>query len=123
MFLQYLNEILLLKRSDKVYAYKNLWSVTAGFIDEEKDLSEKAREEATEETGIDRTLIIGETWATPYTYEKWVRCPVLFTLSRKPESIRLDFEHDAYKWMTPEETRKYETVPGFYESMQKIGLV
>ena len=123
VFLKYENEILLLKRSDKVYAYKNILGGIAGFIDQEKDLSEKAKEEIEEETGIDRTIITEEQWAEPYIYEQWIRCPVLFTLREKPKTIQLVFEHSEYMWITAEETRKYETVPGFWESMQKVGLV
>jgi len=35
-FIKHKDKFLLLKRSDKVLAYKNLWSVLAGFIDDEK---------------------------------------------------------------------------------------
>ena len=49
---------LLLKRSDKVLAYKNLWSSVAGFLDDSKTLEEKIAEELKEELGITPEKII-----------------------------------------------------------------
>ena len=41
-FAKFNDEILLLKRSDKVWTYKNRWNVVAGYLDEIKPLKEKA---------------------------------------------------------------------------------
>ena len=51
-FVRYNDEILLLKRSDKVWTYKGKWNVVAGYLDEIKPLREKALEELREKPKI-----------------------------------------------------------------------
>ncbi|HDD36375.1 MAG TPA: hypothetical protein ENF50_02775, partial [Archaeoglobus veneficus] len=53
VFVRYNNEILLLKRSNKVRTYKGKWNTVAGYIDEFKPLKEKILEELREEIGVD----------------------------------------------------------------------
>ncbi len=116
VFLKYKNKILILKRSGKVLAYKEKWNSIGGFLDEVKPVGEKVLEETKEETGIDNENIIKIKIEKIIKYEDvkinriWLIVPVLVELKEKPE-IELDWEHDEYKWIRPEEIRKYDTIP------------
>ncbi len=116
VFLKYKNEILILKRSDKVLAYKGKWNSIGGFLDEVKPVGEKVLEEITEETGTEKENIIKIKIKAIIKYEDveinrtWLIVPVLAELKEKPE-IELDWEHDEYKWIRPGEIRKYDTIP------------
>lgn len=114
------NELLLLKRSDRVGNYKGRWNVVAGYFDELKSPEEKALEELKEETGINSDqilkiksfphfkLIDNEIDKVFYTF------PVLVLLDKKPE-IKLDWEHTEFKWVDLNNLNKFETVYGLGE--------
>ena len=56
-FVKYHEEILLLKRSNKVRAYQGMWNSVAGYLDELIPLEEKVLIELKEELGITKDLI------------------------------------------------------------------
>ncbi len=124
-FIKYKNKILLLKRSEKVSTYKNIWSTVAGFIDEEKPLKEKILEELKEELGILEKDIQKIKFAKPYEYNDktikkiWLRYPILVQLKQKPK-IKLDFEHTEYKWLNPKEITKYKTAPNLQKTLKLV---
>ncbi len=102
IFLKYNEEILLLKRSDKVTHRKNSWGVVAGYLDELKTLVKKALEEVSEETGITKdkisSIIIGEVYRFQKEETTFVSHPILMELKTKPR-IELSWEHTKYKWV------------------------
>ena len=53
-FIKYGDKFLLLKQSDKVLAYKNLWSCLAGFLDDAQPTGDKIAEEIKEELGLEK---------------------------------------------------------------------
>ncbi len=57
IFVKHGDEILLLKRSDKVNTHKGKWNNIGGYIDELKPIKQKALEELNEETGINEKMI------------------------------------------------------------------
>ncbi len=125
VFVEYNNKILLLKRSEKVYAYRGLWASVAGFIDEEKSLSEKVCEELREELTIPKNDIQEFIWGEPYEYmdkalgKTWIRVPVKVLLKKLPQ-IKLDFEHTEYIWVKPKDISFYKLIPGLIESLEKV---
>ena len=62
IFVKYKNEILLLKRSDKVRTYREKWNTIAGYLDEVKPLKEKVLEELREEIGVIEKNILRSPW-------------------------------------------------------------
>ena len=122
-FVKFGDKILLLKRSDKVYAYRGKWSTLAGFIDEPKELFEKALEELEEELGILRENIASYHVGMPYEYvdqtakKTWIRYPMIVELKAKPK-IKLNWEHTAYEWIAPNDVSRYDVAPGFEETLK-----
>ncbi len=123
-FVCYKDKFLILKRSDKVLAYKNLWSTLAGFIDDEKSLDNKVVEEITEELGLDKKDIKEIIQGEVYTYKDkklgrdWIRHLVIARIANP--NIKLNWEHTDYKWITPDEIDRYQLTPGFDENLKRI---
>jgi 8-oxo-dGTP diphosphatase len=121
--IRYDEKILLLKRSDKIGAYKGKWDSIWWFIDEEKPADQKISEEIHE-----------ELWITPDEIQSIhkgrihvmmdkemgrarINYPVLVTLQHEPK-IQLDRENSEYQWITPDEIIKFDTVPELEKSYQ-----
>ena len=123
-FVKHGDKFLLLKRSDKVLAYKNLWSSLAGFLDDSKSVREKAIEEITEEIGLKESDIVRLVEGPVYVFKdeaigrEWERHLVLVEVSNS--NITLNWEHTEYKWVTPEEISQYETTPGLAADLEKV---
>src|SRR3989338_8923722 len=122
-FTKFNDEILLLKRSDKVWTYKNRWNVVAGYLDEIKPIKQKALEELNEETKITKDKVSKLEIAEPFEFHDigvtFVVHHVLIELKEKPE-IKLDFEHTEARWVKKEDLSKYDTVPNMLESAKRV---
>src|SRR3970040_1261807 len=68
IFVKCEDEILLLKRSDKVSNYRGKWSVVAGYLDELKSVKEKVLEEIQEELKLTSDLIQSIAIREPYDF-------------------------------------------------------
>src|SRR3989338_2115005 len=119
------DEILLLKRSNKVWTYKGKWNVIAGYLDEIKPLKETALKELYEETGIAKEKVKKISIAEPFEFHDkeigttFVVHPVLAELKEKPK-IKLDFEHTESKWVKREDLGKYDAVPNMLEGAKRV---
>ena len=121
-FLKNDDQILILKRSNKVKSMKNLWAGISGII-EKDDLSPLSRAEIEifEETGIKReqTNLLKESQqmkiiSTQYKNHVWNIFPFLFKVEN-PE-IKLNWENSEFEWIKPSNIVNYKTVP----SLDKI---
>ena len=119
--------ILILKRSDKVRTYKNYWSGIAGYIEEGEEPVDTAFKEIREETGLtDNDIELVKTvdsikFTDFYEDEKydWKVYPFLFRV-RKESKIQLDWENISYRWIKPSDIDKFETVPRLREIVLKL---
>ena len=124
-FAKFNDEILLLKRSDKVWTYKNRWNVVAGYLDEIKPLKEKALKELYEETRIAKEKVKKISIAEPFDFHDeeigttFIVHHVLIELREKP-AIKLDFEHTEARWVKKENLGKYDAVPNMLESAKRV---
>jgi 8-oxo-dGTP pyrophosphatase MutT (NUDIX family) len=120
-------KLLVLKRSDKVKTYKGLWGGVAGYIEEDEEPYETALKEISEETGlkendidfikkIDSVKFIDFYEGKRYDWEVF---PFLFK-TRKKDKIHIDWEHSEYRWITPSEIGKIDTVPHLKEIIFKV---
>ena len=123
VFVKCKDEILLLKRSEKVSTHRGVWDVVAGYLDEIKPVKQKVLEELKEESGIDENDILSihirEGFKSVEKIKKWFVLPVLVELKSKPD-IKLDWEHTEYKWIKPEELEDLETVPNLAERWKNL---
>jgi len=119
------NKILLMKRSEKVRTYKELWNTVAGYLDEVIPLEEKVLEELDEEISVTEEDITSIQFSEPHTFtdkkinKTWITYPVLVTV-KKDTKINTDWEHTKYRWIDPEELKYYETVPKLKEGLEKV---
>jgi 8-oxo-dGTP pyrophosphatase MutT (NUDIX family) len=120
-------EILILRRSEEVGTYRELWGGVAGFVEEDEDPYKTAIKEIKEEVGVEENdlLLVRKEDAIKFTdlYEDkmydWIVYPFLFHIKEK-DKIQLDWEHTEYRWIKPSELKEYDTVPRFKEIVSKI---
>jgi len=123
VFVKHKDEILLLKRSDKVRTYQGKWNTVAGYLDELKSIREKILEELRDELGINEDNISSIRLGEPYQFtdtkanKTWIVHPILVGLKNKPD-IKLDWEHTEYKWIRPEELEDFDTIPRLDKSLK-----
>jgi len=121
VFIKFEDEILIVRRSDKVGNYKGKWNAITGYLDRAEPLEGKALGEVEEETGIGRNIIKELIRGTAYELQDsaikktWLVCPFIMVLDSKPE-IRLDFESTEYRWIKPQELTRFDIVIGLDKS-------
>lgn len=115
------NQILILKRSDKVKSMKNLWAGVSGIIEKNEGPLERAKIEIFEELGITekKITLIKEgkeikVSSPQYQNHEWKIFPFLFKVEN-PE-ITLNWENSEFRWINIEEIENYKTVP----SLKKV---
>ena len=120
-------EILILKRSEEVGTYQELWGGVAGFVEEDEDPCETAVKEIKEEVGIEKKdlLLVKKEDAIKFTdlyggklYD-WIVYPFLFHIKDR-DKIQIDWEHTEFRLVKPSELKKYDAVPRFKEIVLKI---
>jgi len=124
VFLEHHKKILILKRSQKVKTMKTKWGGISGYIEQEEPVK-RALKEIAEETGLKNknvTLLrIGEPLEAVESGKPeitWIVHPFLF--SSNTDQIRIDWEHDEYKWINPKEIENYETVPRLEDALDSL---
>lgn len=121
-FLMHKGRILILRRSSRVKTMKYKWAGISGYIEQAEDALERAYREIEEETGISRSslMLVSSGRAVEVVDEDsdtiWVVHPYLFESSR--DDVRLDWEHDSYLWIKPEEISSFDTVPMLKEALE-----
>ncbi|MDE1769827.1 MAG: NUDIX domain-containing protein [Thaumarchaeota archaeon] len=120
-FLTQDGQYLILKRSDKVRTMKDLWAGVSGIIEGNEEPLYRAKIEILEETNIlekQITLVKAgveiRTDSPQYDNHEWLIFPFLFSV--KDPKIKLNWENSEYRWITPSEITKFQTVP----SLEKV---
>jgi 8-oxo-dGTP pyrophosphatase MutT (NUDIX family) len=119
--------ILLLKRSNLVGTYRGLWGGVAGYVEEYEDPYDTALKEISQEAGITLDALTFVKKGSPIeitdTYEgrryDWLVYPFLFHIE-DTSLVRIDWEHEEYRWVLPSEVRKLDTVPGLDEVVAQL---
>ena len=124
VFLEHDKKILILKRSQKVKTMKAKWAGISGYIEHEEPVM-RALKEIEEETGLNnnnvRLINIGEPLEAIQANDPeitWIVHPYLF--SSNTDQIRIDWEHDEYRWINPKEIKNYETVPRLGDALDRV---
>ena len=120
-FIKYNDQILILKRSEKVRSMKGLWSGVSGIIENNENPIDRAKIEIFEEVGIKEKEIKlvkkvekMKIQSQQYKNHQWEIFPFLF--ETKNENVELNWENSEFKWILPKELKNYQTVP----SLEKI---
>ncbi|MDP2729051.1 MAG: NUDIX pyrophosphatase [Dehalococcoidales bacterium] len=122
-FLESNDEILLLRRSERVGSYRGRWAGVSGYI--EKTPDEQAMVEIAEETGLsgeDLNLIRkGEPLVVEDTKQgfSWVVHPFLFHIKERAK-IKTDWEHQEIRWIDPRKIGSFQTVPRLRETLARV---
>lgn len=123
-FLQFDGKILILKRSDKVKAHKQIWAGISGYIEKKENPLNRAIKEIEEETGLSNDDIELIKASEPIGIPDkdievlWIVYPHLFKTNNM--KIDIDWEHTEYKWIYPETLSNYITVPALTMSLQMV---
>ena len=122
-FIKFNDQILILKRSEKVRSMKGLWSGVSGIIENNENPIDRAKIEIFEEIGIRekeirllKKLEKMKISSQQYKNHEWEIFPFLF--ETKNRKIELNWENSEFKWILPKELKNYQTVP----SLEKILL-
>jgi len=122
-------DLLILKRSNRVRTYKGLWGGVAGYIEENEEPYDTALKEIREEVGLEKedVSLVKQLEVVRFTdfYEgvryDWEVFPFLFRTGKKSK-IHIDWEHSDYRWITPTEIGKVDTVPHFKDIVFRVLL-
>jgi 8-oxo-dGTP pyrophosphatase MutT (NUDIX family) len=124
-FLENSEEILLLKRSQKVKSMKNLWAGISGIIEGNEKPVKRAQIEIYEEVGIeesDITLVkegIRILIDSPqYPNHQWEVYPFLFSCTDR--KIKLNWENSDSKWINICELNNFATVPSLDKVLARL---
>jgi len=95
---------------------KDLWAGISGIIEDNEDPIYRAKKEIFEETSIRENQISLVRAASQmridspqYTDHEWLIFPFLFSV--KEPQIRLNWENSEYRWISPSDMMKLQTVP------------
>jgi len=113
--LRHAGRIALLKRSQAVGSAPGRWHCVTGFVEEGIGPLDQALTELDEETGLASDAMRLVAAPPPLRIERpaqgwvWVIHPFLFETA-SPE-LRLDWEHDEYRWIDPLDLAATDCVP------------
>lgn len=128
VFLEHNSKILILKRSQKVGTHRGIWCAVGGYLEEGKPVLQNAKQEVKEELGIRIIGLKDYRIGKSFKFEEkvidriWHVHPVLFRLKSKPR-IKLDWENTEYKWVKPEEIKKFKTIPMMERDLLSFNLI
>jgi predicted aconitase with swiveling domain len=120
--LLYQGNVLVLKRSDEVGTYKGRWACVSGYVEKEETADETAMRELSEELGLEREDYEFK-WKGEALYARdktmlWALHPFLFETEK--HEFKLDWEHEEYRWILPNELKNYQTVPKLKETIESV---
>ncbi|QQR78974.1 MAG: NUDIX domain-containing protein [Candidatus Moraniibacteriota bacterium] len=114
---KYGRKILVVQRSSGMRLYPGYWNGVSGFLDDQRSLEEKVRDELGEELGIRKKNILairlGQIFhqEAPKYQKTWIVHPVLVTVDT--DVVTLDWEAQNYRWLMLKDVKQLKLLPGF----------
>ena len=126
-FLRHQGKICLLKRSQAVGSSPGRWHCVTGFLEPGVLPLEQAITEIAEETGLNAPTVRLVSAPEPLRMERpsqgwvWVIHPFLFETDSP--TLRLDWEHDEYRWIDPSDLDASDCVPWILDVWVALGAL
>ena len=124
-FLKNSEEILLLKRSQKVKTMKNLWAGISGIIENNEKPLNRAIIEIFEEVGMKKSEVkllkegdVIMIESPQYENHQWEVYPFLFSCNHK--EIKLNWENSDAQWIDVEAINDFTTVPSLEKVLTRL---
>jgi len=120
------NKILILKKSSTDRNYPDKWSFCSGFVKEFESGEDTVLREIKEETGLDAKIVkIGKIMEIVDENnrehpKKWIVAAYL--CETEGMDVKLCHENQDFKWVSEEELKDYEFVPGLEKDLNSLGL-
>lgn len=113
---------LILERSSLVGSFQGYWSCISGYVEEEEDPLKTALREVTEETRIEPgSLSLRSQYGPNFSEtENLVFESYWFLFESAQSKVEIDWEHNQFAWVKPEEIPKYKMVPWFDELLGRL---
>jgi hypothetical protein len=117
------DELLLVRRSQRVGTYQSRWAGVSGFVEAPPD--EQAYVELREEAHLERGDVTFLRRGEPLTFvdaeldREWTVHPYLFLVA-DPAKIQTDWEATEARWIAPRDLDQYETVPMLKEALRRV---
>ncbi len=121
---KYGRKVLVVQRSSGMRLYPGYWNGISGFLDDQRSLEEKVRDEVGEELGITRKHILsirlGQIFQqeAPKYKKTWIVHPVLVEVDT--DQVTLDWEAQNYRWLSPKEVMQLKMLPGFDQVLRSF---
>ncbi len=112
--------ILLLQRSDKVGSYRGQWAGVSGYIEPGESPEKAARRELEEELGMGRARLARSIDPQSFRDGEAVWTVHAFLFDVRDPKVKLDWEHQGYEWVSPEDVGGFPTVPGLQKIVCKL---
>ena len=113
-------KILLLKRSGKVGSYRGRWAGVSGFVEHDEQADAAALRELEEEIGHNDVRLAKRLAPERFRDGDTMWCVHAFLFDVKARSVRIDWEHESFEWISPTDVPKYQTVPGLQSIVSKL---
>ncbi len=119
------DELLLMKRSNKVGSFVGNWHVVAGHFDEIISAENKLMEEVAEEAGyegsdFEEIIKFENIFTKQTTAPDWLIIPFRLKLKSK-QAPKLNWEHDEFKWLKLNDLYNEQgLIPGIKEVIIKL---
>ena len=113
-------KILLLRRSSSVGSYRGQWAGVSGFIEPGEAAQAAAERELEEEIGHNRARLAKSIEPERFRDGDTVWCVHAFLFDVKDRSVRIDWEHQSFEWVAPQDVARYPTVPGLQKIVCKL---
>jgi 8-oxo-dGTP diphosphatase len=119
------DEVLLVRRSDRVRTYRGRWAGVSGYVEPGVDPQTQAYVELREETGLtpeEVTLVRSGAPLPVHDREaalRWVVHPFLFLVSA-PDRVHIDWEARELRWVATGDIAEFDTVPGLAEALGRV---
>lgn len=118
---KYNNKILILKRNLTKRFDPGKWEFISGFMNNEQNLKDFAKERALYETDLDvRYIKQGTDFKINDKYGQWLIHPFLF--SSDSDRVKLKEDHETYRWIEMNELSNFNTVSQLSKNLTALNL-